>query len=617
MAASSLNRDLFTIGWVCALQIEYLAARAFLENKCDLDSQESADNNAYTLGNIGKHHVVLAACPDGEYGIASAANVARDLARSFPRVRVGLLVGIGGGIPSKQHDIRLGDVVVSSQAGRTAAVVQYDMGKQLSDGTFQSTGQLDNPPASLRAALVKLQSVQDEEGNGLTKAIDQTLRSMRESLRAKYCRPQDGTDVLFRADVVHSSNQDGDCVDVCGSGADSLIWRKHRTSSDDTPAVHYGPIGSGNTVMKDAITRDALGQSHGIICFEMEAAGLMNTWPCVVIRGICDYADSHKNKHWQRYAALAAAAYARALILTLAPRQVETSTTIAEILARSEEHSQTLDRIERQVTTASQQRQTEYLRSWLQPVDPSTNYNKARSLRHDGTGDWLIKTEAFREWLSTPKSFLWLYGRPGCGKTVLSSTILSAISDDGKKWSKILYFYYDFADVNKQSMDSTLRTLLCQLAEMDEQHAEAIREFWHDHNDGSRQPGKEEMYAVLRRELQAAGEVYILLDALDECTTRGAGGSLSLLDWLKQLHQDVKGLRLLCTSRPESDIEESFLSWVPQESRISIRGEEVSSDIDAYVYAAVREFAGLQRWHDRPEVQDLICHTLSSKADGM
>jgi hypothetical protein len=88
--------------------------------------------------------------------------------------------------------------------------------------------------------------------------------------------------------------------------------RPHRT--DDRPQIHYGNIASGDQVVKDGPTRDRIAGAEGILCFEMEAAGLMDTFPCVVIRGVCDYADSHKNKRWQRYAAATAACYAKELL---------------------------------------------------------------------------------------------------------------------------------------------------------------------------------------------------------------------------------------------------------------------------------------------------------------
>jgi nucleoside phosphorylase len=119
--------NIYTIGWICAIFPELVAARAFLDEKHRaLDNLPVHDNNDYTLGRIGNHNVVIAGLPNGKYGTTSAANVARDMLRSFPQVRLGLMVGIGGGAPSDKDDIRLGDVVVSSPGNGSGGVFQYD-----------------------------------------------------------------------------------------------------------------------------------------------------------------------------------------------------------------------------------------------------------------------------------------------------------------------------------------------------------------------------------------------------------------------------------------------------------------------------------------------------------
>ena len=88
----------------------------------------------------------------------------------------------------------------------------------------------------------------------------------------------------------------------------------------DEPVVFYGLIASGNRVMKDAIERDEISKSSGgAICFEMEAAGLMNDFRCIVIRGISDYSDSHKNDEWNAHAAAVAAGFAKEILLYMDP----------------------------------------------------------------------------------------------------------------------------------------------------------------------------------------------------------------------------------------------------------------------------------------------------------
>jgi nucleoside phosphorylase len=98
--------------------------------------------------------------------------------------------------------------------------------------------------------------------------------------------------------------------------------------------VHYGLIASGNQVIKDATFRDKLVKDLGghVLCIEMEAAGLVNDFPCIVIRGICDYADSHKNKNWQEHAAATAAAFAKELLQHIQPGDVDRERPVKELL---------------------------------------------------------------------------------------------------------------------------------------------------------------------------------------------------------------------------------------------------------------------------------------------
>jgi nucleoside phosphorylase len=111
-----------------------------------------------------------------------------------------------------------------------------------------------------------------------------------------------------------------------------LVQRRERAKDEDNPAIHYGVIASANQLMKDATVRDAIANEKGVMCFEMEAAGLMNHFPCLVVRGICDYSDSHKNDKWQGYAAMTAAAYAKALLARMTPNRVEAEKKFGDIL---------------------------------------------------------------------------------------------------------------------------------------------------------------------------------------------------------------------------------------------------------------------------------------------
>jgi nucleoside phosphorylase len=251
------------------------------------------------------------------------------------------MVGIGGGIPPK---VRLGDVVVSTPMDGFPGVVQWDFGKAEQGGSFKRTGSLNNPPSALLAALTKLETEHEMDGPKIPQYLEALKKWPR--LVQKYTRSDSLEDVLFKPEYGHinkntvnrgsiADNEDGRSSD--GEDVDEeerscrfcdktkVVKRKPRDMH-----VHYGLIASGNQVIKDATLRDKLNKRLGgnVLCVEMEAAGLMNDFPCIVVRGICDYADSHKNKDWQEHAAAVAAAFAKELLSVVPPQEVEQMSTI-------------------------------------------------------------------------------------------------------------------------------------------------------------------------------------------------------------------------------------------------------------------------------------------------
>ncbi|KAK6353810.1 hypothetical protein TWF730_008234 [Orbilia blumenaviensis] len=324
----------YNVGWICALQTEYVAARVFLDETHAKPILSSSDSNHYTVGKMGDHNVVIAVLPQGVYGISSATAVIKDLLHSFKNLKFALMVGVGGGSPSR-HDIRLGDIVVSKPGNEKGGVVQYDFGKTIQEQEFQYTGFLNQPPSVLLTAMAGLSARYEMEGNNIQVTIDEALKKFSK-LRRKYQRPDSASDRLYRSTVVHSSDKtDETCATLCGDHQSKIILRIEREEDEDNPAVHYGLIASANQLMKDAEIRDKLAADMDVLCFEMEAAGLMNQFPCLVIRGICDYSDSHKNKDWQGYAAMTAAAYAKDLLSEVNIGSVRAERSIAEALESS------------------------------------------------------------------------------------------------------------------------------------------------------------------------------------------------------------------------------------------------------------------------------------------
>ncbi|CAN9285572.1 unnamed protein product [Alternaria alternata] len=312
--ARPLRREDYTVGWVCALPVELAAAQEMLDEEHPDLERDLADNdeNLYALGSIGGHNVAIVCLPAGRIGNNPAAAVATQMRATFKKIRFGMMVGIGGGVPSAEADVRLGDVVVSQLHGTFSGVVQYDSSKATASG-FERTGALNSPPQELLAAVAKVQANELRGRSKLYKHITKLEGN------GKFQRSRAGADVLFEAAYEHEGGQ---TCDKCSSDRHKA---RERRDSEEEVVVHYGTIASGNQVMRSAVERDKVStELGGVLCFEMEAAGLMNSFPCLVVRGICDYADSHKNKRWQAYAAATAAAYVKEVLSAIPPAEVQT-----------------------------------------------------------------------------------------------------------------------------------------------------------------------------------------------------------------------------------------------------------------------------------------------------
>ncbi|KAL1387463.1 hypothetical protein HDK64DRAFT_330659 [Phyllosticta capitalensis] len=608
----------YNVGWICALPIEQGAAREFLD-KIHGPPREvhTGDTNTYTLGEIGPHRVVIAGLPRGDYGTTAAAGVVTHMLHSFPNIRIGLLVGIGGGAPSSNSDIRLGDVVVSTPPSNGGAVLRYDYGKDIQDNEYKITGFLAPPQQALLTA---------------TAAIDQIERTIQgiPKLEELFGRPNLSTDRLFLPHFTHMDSEKS-CEDAClrndclGNDDDvmdidpseKLAKFSRRSNRAGDPGIHYGVIASANTLMKNAKRRDELAQRHGVLCFEMEASGVMNHFPCIVIRGICDYSDTHKNKNWQGYAAMTAAAYAKQLVGLVAPTNIERERTINETMVKR------LDQIQSDIQRMLAENDVDKRIAWLSAPNPTENHEFASHKRHSGTGQWLLQRSEYLKWKSCrdSNSFLWLRGKLGSGKTILSSMIVEDLKMENVQRmenipGKPLYFYFDFANTRKQSLKDALRSLINQLCNMGiDPRKHILQSDLH-----TSEPTIQSLLRIFHAMIEEIGELWIVLDALDECATRHDYSSGELLPWVEQLmgSQKACNIHLLVTSRPEYDILDAFQGWVPSDSIVPVQSDTVADDIAAYICKRTKE---LKIWKWKPELQQNIRpkieDALLKKADGV
>ncbi|PKX90096.1 putative Pfs domain protein [Aspergillus novofumigatus IBT 16806] len=343
------SRDQFRIAIICALRVESEAVEAIFDEYYDENDngfgQDPSDENVYRNGRIGNHYVVLVYMPG--IGKCRAMTTTLHLKLSYPRIQQALVVGVCGGVPygNDGRDIFLGDVLVSDR------LVQWDTGTLL-PGAFIHKDRPEyvqgRPCQRMETFLAKfktpdetrrwetimaeqLETVQrsvGEEGAAYP-GVDQDRlypsghlhqhRDMRPCGKCRSCGGCEEGKICHKA-LISTCDELG-----CPDYADSCRTRQHgELNSTPKPALHLGPIASGDTVLMSGDARDQLAAKTGVTGIEMEGIGLWEETSCVVIKGIADYADCHKTKEWQRYAAASAASCTKALLLeyTMEPPQI-------------------------------------------------------------------------------------------------------------------------------------------------------------------------------------------------------------------------------------------------------------------------------------------------------
>ncbi|KAF6816526.1 hypothetical protein CSOJ01_02908 [Colletotrichum sojae] len=420
-----------------------------LDEAPDALPTDAEDTNTYILGRVGSHNVVIAGLPTDQYGTNKAADVASNLKRSFPFIRACLMVGISGGVPS-MGDIRLGDVVIGTR------VMQHDLGKSVGYGQLQRTA---------------------------------TVRILHQSL---------GTAATYEHQSTPSDCSECDRL--------KLVPRRIR----DYPLIHYGAIASGNQVMRSACQRDTLARELDIICFEMEAAGIMDIMPCLPIRGICDYADSHKNKAWQRYAAATAAAYARQLLAVMSVSKVQSKSETA--------NNQTDEEEARKIEKA------EKLNRFLSYLNFHRLDSRQSAIEsaHTHTCQWFLEHRLYKSWLEPEKiahhhGFLWMRGKPGTGKsTIMKFAYLNM--HESISAVVVSFFFNARGEHLEKPIQGMFRSLIYQLLKS----YPALGTVLTDSHLQQNQSGSSELNTLKRtfeKAVLALGSCLFtcFIDALDEC----------------------------------------------------------------------------------------------------
>ncbi|KAK3941240.1 ankyrin repeat-containing domain protein, partial [Diplogelasinospora grovesii] len=570
------NLDEFQVAIFCALRLEATAVCALFDKQWDHQryDEKHGSLNGYSFGTIACHNVVLVHLPT--IGKVAAAAAAARLDERFRNIELALVVGVCGGVPGKhsQEPIFLGDVVISN------GLIQHDLGRRLPGNKFARKDtpedNLSRPNWELRAVLAKLQT--DQGRSSLQNRASKFLGDLRQKLGNAPMFPGVTDDCLFKSTYQHKHREPSGCEECCndsggGNPSDAIAeWK---------PAVHFGCVASGDTVMKSGEDRDAIAAQDRIIAFEMEGAGVWDNFPNVlVIKGVCDYADSHKNKRWQRYAAATAAAVANAFLEswdTEPPKRLTVS------MQRDRDPGRDRDRTARVLQ-----------KLYTIPYGDRKDRNPDRI---PGTCVWFEDHRLFREWQESKAStMLWVSADPGCGKSVLVKHLV----DSGllrEKARTICYFFFkdDFED--QRSVVGALRSILHQLfKEKPTILSECILKQFEDGGETFNNSFGDLWHTLLSAaEEKDAGQIVCLLDAVDECEEDGRSQLLQALGKLFK-NRRTSNLKFLLTSRPYEKIRQGFhgLSVIHLSGESDAEMGKISGEIDAFIEARVQDIAERQ-----------------------
>ncbi|KAF9889051.1 hypothetical protein FE257_008028 [Aspergillus nanangensis] len=561
-----LPREAYTIGWISPLEIEYTAALVMLdEEHASPEERPVADENIYGLGSIAGHNIVIASLP--VMGNNAAATVVTQMRNTFPNVQYILLVGIGGGVPTTTDNgvIRLGDVVVSKPTNGHSGTIQYDHGKA-QVGHFQRTGALAPPARLLLNAAGDLAA---KSARMRKDPIAQHLKRFDTSHKKlkRYAFPGPAKDHLYEADYVHldpkKSCNDCRCDPRRRVPRETFDVAEMETDDEPMVVVHRGTIASGELVIKNATLRDQLAQQYDIFCFEMEAAGALAGSNCLVIRGISDYCDSHKNNEWHGYAAAVAAAYARQLLFHVPSMATRAP---ASLPITSDEH-------------IAKERQM--ILDWVTTANFASQLNDLRNIHHAGTGKWFLDSEKFQGWLQTPGQTFYCTGIPGAGKTMLMATVVDhLITCEGSNPG---------------------------LAQVKSPLPEKLLNLYRSFYVRKTRPSLDGVIEVLQAVISRFDAVYIIVDALDECYS-SQGDYRPFLIILLGLQQTTIA-NILVTSRYGNNIERYFGSAVRTEIRAN------TDDLNLYLDFHVMQLSAVVRRDS--DLQQRIKQGVMKSVDGM
>lgn len=305
---------------------------------------------------------------------------------------------------------------------------------------------------------------------------------------------------------------------------------------------------------------------------------------------------------------------------------VDTAASIREIQKDTRELKERVLDFQRVIELTDHQR-LQVMLDWLDAPDPSAHHNILVKGRTAGTGVWLLKGPEFEAWRNSAEmSVLWMHGIPGCGKSVLTSSVIDYIRQFNSTkghGSALAYYYFQFSHKDTSTMDLMLRSLIYQLSYWKDSPPTALSDFASQHfgntryhnkgatiyRDGVSQPSTSELVSILRGIAAELDEVFLILDGLDECVDHHdlLGVFEDMLRW------NVERLHVFLTGRFDQNLDTTIK--VMNVPIVEVNKHVVDVDIELFVKDQLTSHPKLRKWS--PKLRDQIRDSLITGSQGM
>lgn len=638
------SRDEFEIAIVCTRALEYNAICLLFDEFWDTDGdpfgRAQGDLNTYTTGYMGRYNIVVVLlCNSGK---ATAAGVAASLRSSYPCIELIFLAGICQGVPDANgEELLLGDVVISE------TVVQYDLGSQFA-AAFKEKDTLEDrhgrPNRNIRNFTTNIKTeigyerLEQKVALYLQQIQNRTSETKYRQRRKTptYMYPGSTNDILFEPTHCHRHynssqcvcadyNPDEDSYAVCDDARNlscdhtgcelsslnnrdrlqqkNLLENGGDLKSAQIPAIFFGRFGSGDTAFNSGVHRDSFAERHGIIAFEMEGAGVWDELPCIIVKGVSDYGDSHKTKswaEWQNFAAATAASVVKALVerYPQTDKPPVNEPKVDKLRAQLQENKICLDAL-----------------FITNPEDDKQRIEDTKGGLLLDAYVWIIRNKEFMQWLDEPKTrLLWIKGDPGKGKTMLLCGIINELKTTNAR-GDVYYFLCQATDDRLNNASAILRGLLHMMVVQQPSLIPYVRQEY-DKSGKSAFEGVNSWVVLSRIFDQMLGddilkESIFVIDALDECVA----DSEQLLEMIVRSSTSSSQAKWLVSSRNEAYIQEA-LAIAENKSTVSLElnAESVSTAISTYIRHKVQVLAK-KKGYKQPK-RESIKKYLSDNANG-